>query len=142
MPLIFLVLLVFSQNVFADKIYTWIDAKGVRHFGSQPPVGALPINPRLGIPEPVVIEPKPKPAPPVSVSAEQQAIDEKVKQQVAEDTAKLQTLCTQLRTSLAQLKNNPRIRIETEGKVEKISEEDRQKYITETEQKLVEHCQD
>lgn len=136
-------LFVFSQQVLADKIYTWVDVKGVRHFGSQPPPGALAVDPRTGIPSPTAEpSPKPEPKPAPVIDAKQQAIDEKVKQQVKEDTAKLHELCTQLRTSLAQLKNNPRIRVESEGQVRKISEEERQQHITETEQKLQTHCQD
>lgn len=141
---IVLLLALVGNSCLAAGIYTWVDANGVRHFAASPPPGqmAQPVDRRTGLSS-VTPPPVTAPAEPSTPkkSPEQEAIDRKVRQQVAEDRVKLQQLCTELRTSLSQLKNNPRIRVETEGQVRRVTEEERQQHITETERKIAEHCQ-
>ncbi|WP_217475107.1 DUF4124 domain-containing protein [Stutzerimonas stutzeri] len=132
-------LLVLSSSVMAGQIYKWVDAQGVTHFGAQPPQGqsAEAINtatpaPRPAAPEPVAATP--------SSETEQHEIDRKVKQQVAEQEAERKRYCVTLRTNLAQLQNNPRVRVEEEGEVRRLNEEERQARIAETQQKIADTC--
>ena len=70
-------------------------------------------------------------------------VDEKVKQDVAAKEDERKKYCEQVRTSLSQLKNNPRIRVtEENGEVRRIDENERQTRIQEAEKAIQEHCQE
>jgi len=128
-----------SSSVMAGQIYKWVDAQGITHFGAQPPQGqtvetlntAAP-PPRQSAAAPVEAETTGEP--------EQQDIERQVKKQVAEENARRQRYCTTLRTNLAQLQNNPRVRVEEQGEVRRLDEEERQARILETRQKIAETC--
>lgn len=129
----------------ATQVYTWVDAKGVTHFAAQPPAGQAAnlvdsaIAPMLSGDTPVSATPKPEA--PVVKDPKQQGIDRQVQQQVAEQEAKREEVCTKLRTRLAQLNNNPRIKLEDpSGQVKRLPEEERQKLIKDTEQRISDHC--
>ena len=132
-------LLALSSSVMAGQVYKWVDAQGVTHFGAQPPQGqtAETLNTAVAQPKPAVAETN---VPEKSGESEQRDIDRKVKQQVAEQEAERQRYCTTLRTNLAQLQNNPRVRIEEEGGPRRLNEEERQERIGETKQKITETC--
>ncbi|MDH0748919.1 DUF4124 domain-containing protein [Pseudomonas sp. GD03842] len=120
----------------AAQIYKWVDPQGVTHFDAQPPVGrpAEAIESR----QPVTTSP----APPVQTDTnqEQQAIDAKVKRQVAAQEAKRKEYCERQRTNLAQLENNPRVREEVNGEYRRFTEEERQARIAEVKQSIDETC--
>lgn len=129
-----------GASAHAAQVYKWVDAQGITHFGAQPPEGqaAQPINTQAAPPAPAV-EPVPadldeKEAP------SQQEIDEKVKQQVAQQEAEIRRYCETLRTNLAQLQNNPRVRVEENGEVRRLGEEERQARIAETTEKIAKDC--
>jgi len=132
-------LLALSGNVMAGQIYKWVDAQGVTHFGAQPPQDQAVemLN---------TAAPPPKQAPVVPAEterageAEQRDIERQVKKQVAEQNAQRQQYCTTLRTNLAQLQNNPRVRVEEEGEVRRLNEEERQARILEAKRKIAETC--
>ena len=63
-----------------------------------------------------------------------------MKRQVAQEQAELETFCRDMRTRLAQLKNNPRLLAEVDGQMVRLSEEERQNRIRETEEKISEFC--
>lgn len=132
-------LIALSSSVMAGQIYKWVDAQGVTHFGAQPPQGQAVETLNTAAPPP-----KQKPAAPVeaetSGEAEQQDIERQVKKQVAEEKARRQQYCTTLRTNLAQLQNNPRVRVEENGEVRRLDEEERQARILESQQKIAETC--
>ena len=132
-------LLALSSSIMAGQVYKWVDAKGVTHFGAQPPQGmaAETLNTAIAPPKPAVAEGN---APEHSGESEQRDIDRKVKQQVAEQEAERQRYCTTLRTNLAQLQNNPRVRIEEDGGTRRLNEEERQARIGETQQKIADSC--
>jgi hypothetical protein len=48
--------------------------------------------------------------------------------------------CEEVRTNLAQLQNNPRLRMEVEGEVRRLSEEERQARIAETQKSITDNC--
>ena len=82
----------------------------------------------------------PAPASQEKSEPDQQSIDRKVKQQVAEQEAERKRYCETMRTNLAQLQNNPRVRVEENGETRRITEEERQARITETRDKIAENC--
>lgn len=132
-------LLALSSSLMAGQVYKWVDAEGVTHFGAQPPQGqpAETLNTAIAPPKPAVAE---SAAPEHSGESEQHDIDRKVKQQVAEQEAERQRYCTTLRTNLAQLQNNPRVRVEEDGGTRRLNEEERQARIGETQQKIADSC--
>lgn len=71
---------------------------------------------------------------------DQRTIDRKVKQQVAAQEAERKRYCETLRTNLAQLQNNPRVRVEENGETRRVTEEERQARISETRDKIAENC--
>lgn len=136
-------LLAMSATAMASQVYKWVDEKGVTHFSAQPPQGqqATSVN---------TATPQPKPAPAEASKAaptfesiadpEQAAIDEKVKQEVAAKEAERKKYCTDVRTNLAQLENNPRVRAEVDGEIRRLSEEERQTRITEAQKSISDNC--
>lgn len=136
-------LLAISATAMAGQVYKWVDAQGVTHFSAQPLQGqeATTINTAL---------PAPKPAPADAIEAaptfesianpEQAAIDAKVKQDVATKEAERKKYCEEVRTNLAQLQNNPRLRMEVEGEVRRLSEDERQARIAETQKSITDNC--
>lgn len=128
-----------STPVMAAQVYKWVDAQGVTHFGAQPPEGqqATSVNTTIA-PAPAA---KPAKLPQVGVDEEQQAIDEKVKKEVAAKEAERKQYCEKMRTNLAQLENNPRLREEVNGEVRRLDENERQKRIAEAKKAIAENCQ-
>jgi hypothetical protein len=123
----------------AAQVYKWVDAQGVTHFGAQPPQGQQveTVN--------TVTAPAKPAATPQSVEqdeaeADQSNIDRKVKQQVAAQEAERKRYCETMRTNLAQLQNNPRVRVEDNGETRRLTEEERQSRINETRDKIAENC--
>ena len=135
-------LLALSSSVMAGQVYKWVDAQGITHFGAQPPQGqsAETLNTATPPPRPAAAEASTPVEPEPSGESEQRKIDRQVKQQVAEQEAERQRYCTTLRTNLAQLQNNPRVRMEEKGEVRRLNEEERQARISETQQKITETC--
>ncbi|WP_252274569.1 DUF4124 domain-containing protein [Pseudomonas subflava] len=133
------VLLALSTGASAGQIYKWVDDQGKVHFGSQPPEGqaAATVNPNIS-------QPKAPPQKPVATPTEgdkkQDALDEKVRQDVAKQEAERKKFCETTRTNLAQLRNNPRVRVEENGEMRRLTEEERQARITESEKAIVENC--
>ncbi|WP_373387341.1 DUF4124 domain-containing protein [Pseudomonas alcaligenes] len=134
------VLLALSTGATAGQIYKWVDAQGNVHFGSQPPEGqqAAEVNPNITQPK-LNSEKKPQAAAPAEDS-EQESIDAKVKEDVAKQEAERKKYCESVRTNLSQLQNNPRVRIEEKGEVRRLTEEERQARIAETEKAIAENC--
>jgi hypothetical protein len=66
-------------------------------------------------------------------------MDNQVKQ-LARQEAERRRFCTQARASLAQLQNNPRLSENTEGGIRRLTEEQRQQRIAETQKAIDNHC--
>lgn len=136
-------LLAMSATAMASQVYKWVDAQGVTHFGAQPPQGqqATSVNTATPPPKPAPVE-TPKAAPTFESIAdpEQAAIDEKVKQDVAAKEVERKKYCEDVRTNLSQLENNPRVRMEVEGEIRRLSEEERQKRIAEAQKAIADNC--
>jgi hypothetical protein len=126
-----------SPLCMAGQIYKWVDAQGVTHFDAQPPQGreaTLVVTPAPSVGKPDAL-------PRSNVIGDQQAIDNKVKKQVAEQQAQLRAFCEQARTNLAQLQNNPRLREEVDGEMRRLTDQQRQERITEAQKQIAKNCQ-
>lgn len=139
-------LLALSTSAVASQVYKWVDAQGITHFGAQPPEGQQATSVNTSVPKPRPDLPRldserPEPAPPKSTPVgDQKAIDEKVKADVATQEAERRKYCETIRTNLAQLQNNPRLRAEVDGEVRRLSEEERQSRIKDAEKAISENC--
>ncbi|MBS67121.1 MAG: glycosyltransferase [Pseudomonas sp.] len=126
-------------NVMAAQVYKWVDAQGVTHFGAQPPLGQQ-VETVNTVTAPAKSTTMPAPVVEDETEVDQQSIDRKVKRQVAEQEAERKRYCETMRTNLAQLQNNPRVRVEEKGETRRITEEERQAKIAETRGKIAEYC--
>jgi hypothetical protein len=126
-------------NVMAAQVYKWVDAQGVTHFGAQPPQGQQ-VETVNTVTAPAKSTTMPAPVAEDETEVDQQSIDRKVKRQVAEQEAERKRYCETMRTNLAQLQNNPRVRVEEKGETRRITEEERQAKIAETRGKIAENC--
>jgi hypothetical protein len=141
-------MLALATSATAGQVYKWVDAQGVTHFGAQPPDGqeATSVNTSVPKPRPSLprldseIEQQPAPQPASEPVGDQKAIDEKVKAEVATQEAERRKYCDTVRTNLAQLQNNPRLRTEVNGETRRLSEEERQSRITDAEKAISENC--
>lgn len=137
-------LLALSASAMAGQIYKWVDAQGVTHFGEQPPQGqqSTTVNPSAA-PPPAAATTESKPAPTFDSIAdpEQAAADAKVKKEVAAQEAERKKYCETQRNNLAQLENNPRVRVEEGGEMRRLGEDERQKRIADSKQAIKENCQ-
>lgn len=122
----------------AAQIYKWIDAQGQTHFDAQPPADqpAQQIDTQKAPPAPPSSS-----APAGSVKGDQKAIDTKVKKQIAVQEAKREKYCEDVRTNLVQLQNNPRLREEVNGEMRRLTDEERQTRIAETQKAIEDNCQ-
>ncbi|MDH4567279.1 DUF4124 domain-containing protein [Pseudomonas sp. BN414] len=141
-------LLALSSSAMAGQVYKWVDAQGVTHFGAQPPEGQQATSVNTSVPKPRPSLPSldsetSQPAAPLPESkpaGDQKAIDEKVKAEVATQEAERRKYCDTIRTNLAQLQNNPRLRAEVNGEVQRLTEEERQSRIKEAEKAIGDNC--
>ncbi|WP_271409194.1 DUF4124 domain-containing protein [Pseudomonas sp. Q1-7] len=141
-------LLVLSTPTVAGQVYKWVDAQGVTHFGAQPPEGQEATSVNTSVPKPPTHLPRldseiaqpQAPLPENKPEGDQKVIDEKVKAEVATQEAERRKYCETVRTNLAQLQNNPRLRVEVNGDVRRLSEEERQSRIREAEKAIGENC--
>jgi hypothetical protein len=130
-------LIALSPVTMAAQIYKWVDAQGVTHFDGQPPPGL----PATTIVTPAATPGKPPTPAQSGAIGDQEAIDNSVKKQVAEQQTQLKVFCEQARTNLAQLQNNPRLREEVEGELRRLDDAQRQERIGETQKQIADNCQ-
>lgn len=133
-------LLALSAPAVASQVYKWVDAQGVTHFGAQPPQGQQATSINTAAPPSKPAESKAAATFDNEADSEQGAIDRKVKQQVATQEAERKKYCESVRTNLAQLENNPRVRIEVDGEVRRLTEEERQQRIGEAKKAIADNC--
>lgn len=133
-------MLALSATAMASQVYKWVDAQGVTHFSAQPPQGQPATAINTSAPPPRQAPAEPAPSVEELLDPEQAAIDKKVKEQVAAQEAERKQYCASARTNLAQLENNPRLRIEDEGEVRRIDENERQERIAELKKSIAENC--
>lgn len=132
--------LALNGSAMAAQIYKWVDAEGITHFGAQPPSGQVAEAVNTSSSAPRAPAAAALPTQPEADADEQAIIDRQVKRQVAEQEAEVRAYCAQLRTSLAQLNNNPRLRVEEDGESRRLDENERQARIAETQKRIAEDC--
>jgi hypothetical protein len=133
-----MITLALSATSQAAQIYKWVDDQGVTHFDAQPPAGRQ--TQQIDIQKPPAPS-APNPSKPViDGQAEQRAVDTEVKKKIAQEQNKRTEDCKILRTNLAQLQNNPRVREQVEGGLKRLTEEERQGRITETQKAIEDYC--
>lgn len=136
-------LLLFSSTLLAAPVYKWVDAKGVTHFGAEPPANqkAQSINTNSFQPKVPEKTAEQVAAEKAQASAKTQSeIDREVRKEVAEEEKALKEYCSKIRNNLAQLENNPRVLAEVDGKPTRLTEEERQARITEIKKSIDERC--
>ncbi|MCD5996320.1 DUF4124 domain-containing protein [Pseudomonas sp. CDFA 602] len=128
-----------SATAQAATVYKWVDAQGVTHFDAQPPADkqSQQINMQK---QPVGSTPASPVEPAATGDAQQRDIDRKVREQVKADEANRAKNCQTLRTNLAQLQLNPRVREQVEGETRRLTDENRKTRIEETERAITEFC--
>lgn len=125
-------------SAHAAQIYKWVDAQGVTHFDATPPAGQ-PANP-VDLQQPPLTGSVATPTVP-EADAQQRAIDDKVKKEIKVNEAKRSAMCEVMRTNLAQLRNNPRVREPVVGGgFKRLNEDERQVRITEAEKTIADYC--
>lgn len=130
-----------SSTALAAPIYTWSDERGVTHYGAQPPQGQSANSVALRhAPSPGPASAPRTPSPAELAAAEQEKLDALAKREQTAKEAQRQQHCSELRGALAQLRNSPRVRMEIEGELRRLSEEERQAQIDKTRESLAEHC--
>lgn len=135
----------FAGLAQAATIYQWKDTQGTLHYGSQPPDGVKATIISTGKSNGSsmrVTPPKVETAAQPSKIESQAEIDARIKQQAADDDAKLKEYCSTMRDNLGKLRNYPRVMSNENGQVTRLTEEDRQARLAETEAKIAEICQD
>ncbi|WXL26950.1 DUF4124 domain-containing protein [Ectopseudomonas mendocina] len=135
-------LLSLSASVMAGQVYKWVDAQGVTHFGAQPPQGQASTSINVSVPQPKqpTLEPKAAPTFDEIADPQQAEIDKKVKAEVAAKEAERKQYCQDARQNLAQLENNPHLRIDVGGEIKRLSEDERQSRISDLRKSIGEHC--
>ena len=133
-------LLALSASAMAGQVYKWVDAQGNTHFGAQPPQGQAATSINTIAAPPKASAPAAPALPSFEDDAEQQAADAKVKKAVAAEDAEIKKYCESVRNNLAQLRNNPRILTEVLGEPRRLTEEERQARIAESEKNIAENC--
>lgn len=126
-----------SPWCMAGQIYKWVDTQGITHFDQKPPQGQASTT----VEPPSSPAPRPAALPGGGELGDQKAIDDKVREQVAEQQNQLKAFCEQARTNLAQLQNNPRLREEVEGELRRLSDDQRQQRTDEAKKQIAENCQ-
>lgn len=136
-------LLTLSSTAMASQVYKWVDEKGLTHFDANPPQGRTATRINTVISQPTAEKPAALTSPVInstSGDAEQNAIDAKVKQQVAEQVAERKKYCESVRTNLAQLQNNPHLRMEVNGEQVRLGEDQRQAKIADAQKAIKTNC--
>ncbi|MCU1718756.1 DUF4124 domain-containing protein [Pseudomonas sp. 5P_3.1_Bac2] len=136
-------LLCLSPSLMASQVYKWVDSNGTTHFSAQPPQGQTATSINTNVPvskEPPAAEPAQRESFNDIADPEQAAIDKKVKEEVAAKEAEIKKYCESARNNLAQLQNNPRIRMEVAGEVKRLGEDERQAQIAELSKSIAETC--
>ena len=136
------VLMALSATAMAGQVYKWVDAQGVTHFGSQPPQdqSATSVNTSAAPPKAAEQEAEPTPTFESIADPEQAEFDKKAKAEVAAKEAERKKYCENVRSNLAQLENNPRLRVEDNGEMRRLGEDERQNRIAEAKAAIADNC--
>jgi len=133
-----------STSIAAQQIYRWVDDQGITHFSAQPPQDkdATRIEAKAPSPGPASAPSSNKNRNNSLHDPEQDALDEKIANELLAQEAEIDKFCKQNRENLAQLRNNPRLRYtDDDGQMHAVTDEIRQQRIVEAEQNIKDFCQ-
>ncbi|MDD0845511.1 DUF4124 domain-containing protein [Pseudomonas sp. Gutcm_11s] len=135
------VLLALSTGATAGQIYKWVDSQGNVHFGSQPPEGqpSAAVNPNVS--QPKVAAPPPAVPKSEAKDEKQEKLDREAKDQIAKQDEERKAYCESTRQDLAQMRATSRLRVEENGELRRLTEEERQARIDKAEASIKENCQ-
>ncbi|PHN30796.1 DUF4124 domain-containing protein [Pseudomonas phytophila] len=133
-----IVALALGTTAQAAQIYKWVDDQGVTHFDAQPPAGRQ--TQQIDTQKPPAVPTTGNSKAAIDEEAEQRAVDDVVKKKITQEEGRRAEDCKILRTNLSQLQNNPRVREQVEGGLKRLSEDERQVRITETQQAIKDYC--
>ena len=128
MKKIIMLLLLAPGILAADKVYKWLDNKGVIQYSSAPPITVRPGDVELDAGDIISFEPK------ITQPA--------VTQQVSNDNnSQASIYCRKLRSNLITLYKNKRVRIRhANGQFSELDENGKNEKITEISDLLKKHC--
>ncbi len=131
--------LTLSTGATAGQVYKWVDAQGNVHFGSQPPEGqeAASVNPNIS--QRQDRRPGSQGTEASGEDKEQEKLDEQARARSKREEAKV--YCERIRKDLAQMKASPRVRVEENGELRRLTEEERQDRIAKSEASIKENCE-
>jgi hypothetical protein len=118
-----------SPIVMADKIYSWVDSKGVTHYGENPPkdTPARLLNARTGHSDPVVYE-----------NRDTKSTTTTEKAQAATPSAER---CELVRKNLQMLTTNPRVKTtDKNGETRIMTPEEMQTQVENMEAIIADEC--
>lgn len=134
---LFITLLSTAAN--ANDIYRWVDKQGVTHFSTQPPTQQP--SERLGS-KGSAYTPADSSTPEHRPIVDTDAIAQRTKQKIAAEEKIRLEYCQGLAQDIAQLENNPRVRVtEDDGSMRRITEEERQSRIQTAKTDFANECQ-
>lgn len=120
-----------SSVVYADKIYSWVDEKGVTHYGENPPkdTPARQLNARTGHSDPV------------EYSKEKTPDADVEKRSPATAATPSAERCELVRKNLQLLTTNPRVKTtDKNGETRIMTQEEMQAQVTNLEEILADEC--
>lgn len=130
--------LALSTTSQAAQIYKWVDDQGVTHFDAQPPAGRQ--TQEIDIQKPPAAPAPNKSQSAIDAQTEQRTVDTEVKKKIAQEQSKRSEDCKILRTNLAQLQNNPRVREQSEDGLKRLTEDERKTRTAETQKAIEDYC--
>ncbi|HET8708413.1 MAG TPA: DUF4124 domain-containing protein [Pseudomonadales bacterium] len=137
-----------SGSAVAGKVYKWVDANGLTHYGEQPPVsggvqtirtsGTMPSDHDTAVKN--LDEIKKKIGEDAQARAKKKEQDDK-QSQAGDEAAKLKENCEQSRKNLKTLQEKSRIQMDLPNGEKKIlSDEEKQAKVRENEDYLKNYC--
>lgn len=130
----------FSSSLYAATVYQWKDEQGNLHFGTVPPAGSDSHSIKMKTQRSSLQETPAQEESALIDEPSQAEIDEKIRKEAIAAENDRRKRCTEMRTNLSTLKNYSRINAEVDGKVVRLSQQERQKRIADAEEEIRKHC--
>lgn len=130
----------FSSSLYAATVYQWKDEQGNLHFGTVPPAGSDSQSIKVKTQRSSLQETPAQEESALIDEPSQAEIDEKIRKEAIAAENDRRKRCTEMRTNLSTLKNYSRINAEVDGKVVRLSQQERQKRIADAEEEIRKHC--
>lgn len=134
-------IVVFMSPAIAQQTYRWVDENGQVHYSAEKPTGKAVQT--LNIPSGPSKKPQPtKEEAPQDENKEAIQFTQEIQQKAAQDAEQTKTACTNLRKNLAVYQNYPKAKLNVDGTIRRLTEEELKIRIVEAEKNIKENCQD